>query len=419
MKIGGRSRNFRCGLFGADAGYAVFYAYLERQLPHLGGQFSSDVERCLRRAIADVPRWSDRPYLSHGFVGAAWAVEHLGGGLEAGAEDANAEVDGALLELLAASPASHHCHDLWFGLSGIGLYALERMPKPSARRLLATVIVRLEELAENDVQGVSWNLAPEWQLGVLQLAERLHPLGVVHGSVGPLCVLAAAHRWNVEPLRARRLGERVLRWLWASRRSDGHFPDTRESPASSPFVLAFGEIGIAAGMFQAATALQLPTFRSRALRVLRSLARAEVSSTRAPDLLVGVAGAAHAFARLYRTTREPCFRTAARAWLRRLLELPRPGRGPAGYRFYIPPYQKRLLRHPSYPSGWVRIQGLANGLSGVGLTLIHVLADADPSWDRLFCLSLREPQPSPEGSRHQSSGDAAAKNLRSHRSSEA
>jgi hypothetical protein len=39
-------------------------------------------------------------------------------------------------------------HDVMFGLAGLGVYALERLPRPIAAEMLSRVIDRLDAMAE-------------------------------------------------------------------------------------------------------------------------------------------------------------------------------------------------------------------------------------------------------------------------------
>jgi hypothetical protein len=70
------------------------------------------------------------PDLYQGFTGIAWAVEHLRG-TDVAEEDPLTELDEALAGLLRTRPWQYH-HDLVSGLVGLGVYALERLPRPGA-----------------------------------------------------------------------------------------------------------------------------------------------------------------------------------------------------------------------------------------------------------------------------------------------
>src|SRR5436190_1128856 len=91
--------------------------------------------------------------LARGRAGGAGRV------LPASSDDPNEDIDAALDELLAATDWSGS-FELMYGLAGIGVYALERLPRASGRRALARVVVLLDRLALRDGDGVAWR-APD------------------------------------------------------------------------------------------------------------------------------------------------------------------------------------------------------------------------------------------------------------------
>src|SRR5688572_10366752 len=128
------------------------------------------VDQLLDEAIDSLATVPMRPALYAGFTGVAWAVEHLGrllGGEteeqeEGGAkdEDMNEEIDEALLTALDRGSWVGD-YDLISGLVGFGVYAVERIPRPSAVRCLEAIVDRLEETAESNGQGTTWFTPPE------------------------------------------------------------------------------------------------------------------------------------------------------------------------------------------------------------------------------------------------------------------
>jgi hypothetical protein len=110
---------------------------------------------------------------------------------------------------------------------------------------------------------------------------------------------------------------------------------------------------------------------------------------RDPSLGAGAAGAAHMFRRLHLATGERCFAVAARLWLARLLRRRRPGVALAGFPVWVPAWERRYLKNPNHPAGWVGAPGLLSGVAGIGLMLLSVLHGQEPWWDRALLLSHR------------------------------
>ena len=135
---------------GGTIDLALFYGYLARtagaaahgHLKRTNGLLDNALEAAAARPIGAA--------LYSGFTGVAWALEHLSSLLEddepsAGDDDMNEEIDETLLTALAAPWTGEY--DLISGLVGFGVYALERVQRPSAVSCLAAVVDRLEQTA--------------------------------------------------------------------------------------------------------------------------------------------------------------------------------------------------------------------------------------------------------------------------------
>lgn len=139
------------------AGVAVFFAYVARS--GLATHAAERAERLLNGAQAILAAADTTPSLYGGFTGVAWATEHLNTRIfDSADDDPNQAIDEALQGYLAHSPW-HDDFDLVSGLVGIGVYALERLPRPGARTLLELVIDRLRESAERTPEGITWHTA--------------------------------------------------------------------------------------------------------------------------------------------------------------------------------------------------------------------------------------------------------------------
>src|SRR5207253_8323774 len=122
--------------------------------------------------------------LYSGFTGIAWAVELVDGLLGTEGEDRNGDIDEALTRLLQRYPEDAP-YDLIDGLTGLGVYALARWPRPGAARCVLGVVGQLARRARHERDGVFWWTPPSWH-GPRR--EQYRPggvdLGVAHGIAG-------------------------------------------------------------------------------------------------------------------------------------------------------------------------------------------------------------------------------------------
>src|SRR6266540_4169546 len=174
-------------LAGGQAGLALLYTWLAqtRRTPQaevLAWQY-------LDQAIEAVATQAMDASLYGGFPGVAWAAELVDHLLDPDAEDRNEAVDEALLGLLSRANLWPAPHDLVVSVTGLGVYALHRCPRPLAIECLQRVVERLHERAQQDQHGLYWWTPPE---GLLHPdSQRAFPsgradLGVAHGVAGAI-----------------------------------------------------------------------------------------------------------------------------------------------------------------------------------------------------------------------------------------
>lgn len=378
------------------AGQALFYAYLALAT---GDEAAADrATELLEGAAEELANTPLPPHLFAGFPGVAWTMQHLQGILfENGegeeAEDPILEIDEALLGPLGRSPWVGE-YDLIGGLAGLGVYALERLPRPTARTLLERVVDRLAELAEEMAEGAAWftppEMLPSWQREIHTRGN--YNLGVAHGLPGVVPVLAAACAAGVAVERARPLLESSVRWLLARRLPPGSgscFSGTWapwEEPAPTRLAWCYGDPGIAATLLAAARAVGNPEWEREAVDIALVAADREEATAHVRDagLCHGAAGLGHLLNRMFQETGEERLAQAARYWFERTFAFQVPGEPVAGFRAWE-------IGTEGSPS-WRPDGGFLEGAAGVGLALLAAISSVEPAWDRVLLVSLPPPK---------------------------
>ncbi len=384
---GGLSRG-DASLSGGSAGIALLFAYADAAGP--GSR--TRVAHVLDAAVDAVASQRMGASLYGGFTGIAWTVAHLRRSTAADPEDdPNEEIDRALVTLLATRRWRGD-YDLVSGLVGFGVYALERLPRPSAVECLDRIVGHLERSAEETADGTTWlsraaDLPPSFREG---LPARYYNLGLAHGVPGVIALLGAMCGAGVVRKRARALLGSTVSWLLAQK-----LPDDRPSvfstrvergaeigkPARSAW--CYGDPGVAAALLVAARGANEPSWEREALVVARRAAArpAELAGVRDAGLCHGAAGLAHVFNRLAQATGDRALRAAARSWFARALSMRRPGLGIAGFRSLVP--TRRGTR-------WCDETGVLTGAAGIALALEAACSTVEPEWDRFLLVSACE-----------------------------
>ncbi|HEX9986802.1 MAG TPA: lanthionine synthetase C family protein [Thermoanaerobaculia bacterium] len=359
-----------------NAGIALFLAYAGRE--NAARQHLADAARVMASTVIG-------PSLYYGFPGIGWASLLLRRHGVITSDDAPfAKIDATLAAFLDRPHWPWHV-DLVSGVAGLAVYALARLPDAQAERCLELIVRALEETSQETAEGIVWFTPPSLLTDeVLKKAPQGYfDYGVAHGLPGVIAALAGSVRAGVATGPAMRLLEGAVRTLRAVRLPSGNFPglvgtglDTRVARLA----WCYGAPGIAVTLLRASEAAGREDWREEALDAGRWAARRSDEDSGVVDagFCHGAAGVAHMFNVLYQATGEPLFAEAARHWLERTLDLRVAGRGLAGYGAFA----------PTAPAGsqWVAEPGMADGIAGIGATLVAATTHAPPEWDAMFLL---------------------------------
>lgn len=393
-----------------SAGFALLFAYLA--LDSGDDRWHEWSERLLDQAIDALV---DRPMpqmLFGGFTGIGWTIEHLARlpspgtdhGDEVDDEDEPEEDpeeinDDPLLDALAGyleRPAQEGDFDLITGLAGLGVYALEALPHPTARRCLTLLIDRLAEIAAETDDGITW-FTPYDQVPDHQRENAPHGyynLGVAHGVPAVISVLGSCAGAGLLGAAGRPLLDGAVRWLLSANQQGGDwcYPAwVGRGVELFPARLAwcYGDPGVAAALLTAARHAGEPTWEARALEIARSAAArppelAEVNDT---GVCHGSAGLGHLFNRMAQATGDPVLADAARYWLLDTLDRRLPDEDVGGFLAYT---------GADDGSFYLRADpGVLMGAAGTALALLAAITPIEPAWDRVLTVSVPLSPPPP------------------------
>jgi lantibiotic modifying enzyme len=354
------------------ASAALFLAYADQSLPDRG--FGKAALQCWDHAVEGIARHHFHPFLMGGFVGVAWVGQHLRTVLAMEDPDPDADVDETLLSTLGRQPGRFD-FDLVSGLVGMGVYGLERLPHPTAHRLVEAVIRLLAERALTDRGGLTWP-SPE---GLRAPYEQGGPygelnLGLAHGAPGVLAFLASAWSAGFQGADVRGMIDSAVNWIWAHRIADdpsSWFPAKRGVGTEihvARTAWCYGDPGIAMALLLAGQALGSQEYLDRATSVAEAVAARPEALTRvqSASLCHGALGISHILHRFWEAMGNTRFASAARLW------------------------QLRADRFLRAGANDLEDTSLLEGISGMGLVLTwSIKPEVKPQWDRLLLMSLR------------------------------
>lgn len=382
-------------LANGDAGLALLYAWLSRAHPDSRAGEPTDAEELSRHFLnASTARLSaglTDPSLFTGIAGVAWAADLVDGLLDPDGEDRNGDVDDYLLQLLRRRRRWIAPHDLIRGVTGVGVYALRRHPRPVAVDCVSHVLECLRAAAQQDADGQYWWTAPD-EAPNPEVDQYLYPsgyadLGIAHGVAGPIALLGAICQRPIHRANAGPLLEGAVRWLLAQGLQTENgltFPAfVAPGVASTPTGPAwcYGDPGIAVALLTAARGLGDYALERTAVDLACRAAAAPATAPIEPDggICHGAAGMAHMYNRLYQSTGEHALQDAAQYWVQRTLA------------------EYRRARSAAQAPGPRWVQGgedgpwdgydVITGGAGVALVLLAAATPLEPTWDGMFLLS--------------------------------
>jgi hypothetical protein len=274
---------------------------------------------------------------------------------------------------------------------GFGVYALDRLPRPSAVECLELVVRRLAETAQRRHGGLAWHtslaLTPEPNKPWYPYGSD--NLGVAHGTPGVIALLARILSSGVAAKQARSLLAGAVSWLLAQKLPEGErsvFPygvgrGFKLRPARTAW--CYGDLGIAMALLAAGRAAGEPAWEREALTLARAVARRSPDSCGVDDacLCHGAAGLGHLLNRLYQATGGAETLAAARTWYHHALGYWQPGRGIGGFLSFSAP------KNDFDQLVWQEEPGFLNGSAGAALGLLAAITAIEPAWDRVLLAS--------------------------------
>ncbi len=396
IAAGQDSERVDASLSSGSAGLALLFA----QLAAAGEDKSpaSIAGRYLDSAVEVLSSAPLGPSLYAGFTGVAWVAQVVGQLLDPEAEDGNEAIDDALLGLLTTASFEQAPYDLIHGLTGMGVYALERWPRPVAVQSVAKVVNHLAKLARHDEAGTYWWTGPSLLLGSRreQYPAGGIDLGVAHGIAGVLPFLARVSALQADDSSADALLDGAVRWLLAhtvqteAGETMPYFVAEGADPTPARSAWCYGDPGVAAALLVAAREVGEAGWEDAATGLAARAAERppELSGVTDAGFCHGSAGLAHLFNRMHQLTGERKLADAAIFWLERTLDLLPTAESVTPADSRVPDSQ---LPWDGGPRPW-NGRGVLEGAAGVGLVLLAASTSTEPAWDRMFLVSRPAPQ---------------------------
>ena len=362
-----------------EAGFALFFGYLSKSFAQTEdlettSLFLEHLEVALRTEMLPFN------FLT-GISGIYWVMQHLSThlGLQIGPQCSLSNAnDAALLEYCDRKDMPLSFSD---GLSGILVYAAERIRSDECRQLALRAALRIREAGDLYGGGIAWPLSEQITLQLRSLLPevkrppKLYSTTVGHGVAGILGALLLCYRSGLREAWVSELISEAVEWLLMHKSCSGssrQFPVVVGIETPLPFTADgwyMGDIGTIGTLFNAAVLFAREDWKSIAFEAARTDARRRLSNTLGDfSLSTGCTGFAHFYHRFFQMTEDEVFAEAAKRMYIQAIHAGKSGREITG----------------KFSVDGKNLRGVLAGSAGVALTVLAGISSTEPAWDRAF-----------------------------------
>ncbi len=366
------------GLYCGSGGVVLFLSHYFRKYT---AKISADIyEKYFYQFIENL---TDEPQVSltycNGLVGALEALKMMNASslIELDYSEIEASYDTEMWSWMSYCFANQN-YDFLHGALGVAMHFKDNP------RYIENTLLRLEETAvKNDGKR-------KWISRLGQNQPYGYNICLSHGMSGMIIYLSQVYQSGVMAELNKQLLEKAVCYVLSQEidhtQYGCYFPsqslENGDFISRSRLAWCYGDLGVAAALWQAGKATANDLWSNKALEVYRfSTGRKDLQNAIVHDagLCHGTAGIAMMFAYMYRETSDVEFKNARDYWIDQTLDMSRFIDGPAGYKQFIANNGKHVE--------WKNSYSLLEGIAGIGFMLLSIL-DVSAEQDLLSSFAL-------------------------------
>ena len=388
------------GLLGGKAGIVLLFAYLSKLFPVHKDSFGEKeyLNNTLQYLdeLSDVLANDELDYnMSGGVAGIAFVFQHLRNmGLLDNSDDLNLSELDEFIGLGADKDFTLGNWDPLHGMTGLGIYFLERNKETGEKKYLEKIVDHLAAMRTPDGNYKLW-ITPGYE----KISNDNYNFGMAHGMPGVLSFLAQVYARGIKQKEIEELISSCLPFLLQHEFDDDAaccFPtaidvvpkENTDAPYSR-HAWCYGDLCMANALVHCGKALyginpMAIGWKNKGIEIaLKTTHRTfeNAGCTDAP-FCHGTTGLAHQYNRFYKLTGDEVFKYASENWLQVTQEqFYKPGEGAGGYYFRTFNKQKEIFEMTSE-------FGLLEGSAGIALVYLSCLYNIKPDWDAIFLTNV-------------------------------
>ena len=376
------------GLLEGRSGMVILFAYLSKLFP--GKSYEATTLYYLnelRESLATDELGYD---LSGGVAGIGFVFQHL---KNVEVLDSWVDLDLSELDEFIALGADRDFKtgnwDPLLGLTGLGIYFLERNKETGEKKYLDKIVDYLANMRVT-VGGHQVWITP----GYKKYSKDNYNFGMAHGMPGVLSFLAQVHARGIKQREIEEMIQSCLSFLL-----DHEYPDdpvysfppainvVQEGKQGKPYSRlgwCYGDLSMANTLIHCGKALQNDDWWDKGIAVALKTTYRTFKDSGCIDapFCHGTVGLAHQYHRLFHLTQNNVFKEARNNWIDITQKhFYKPGEGAGGY--YFSSYNAKTDEFELMPQ-----YGLLEGSAGIALVYLSILYEIKPDWDIIFMTNV-------------------------------
>jgi len=376
------------GLLEGKSGMVLLTAYLSKLFPGQGYEattlyYLNDLKESLSRDELGYD-------LSNGVAGIGFVFQHLKNEevLDSWIDLDLSELD-EFIELGADQDFKTGNWDPLLGLTGLGIYFLERNKETGEKKYLEKIVDYLASMRVANGGHELW-ITP----GYRKYSKDNYNFGMAHGMPGVLSFLAQVHARGIKQQEIEGMVQSCLSFLLEHEYPDDpvySFPPAisvaqtgKSGKPNSRLAWCYGDLCMTNTLIHCGKALHRDDWYDKGIRVaLKTTERGfEDSGCIDAPFCHGTIGLVHQYHRLHQLTQNKDFLNAQNKWIDITQKhFYSPGEGAAGY--YSRSYNEEIEAFENQPQ-----YGLLEGSAGIGLVYLSILYGINPDWDIIFLTNV-------------------------------
>jgi|GEM_PF-5994567 len=363
-------------------GNAIFYAYMYKAFKE--PQFKKIAYDLIEEIIKNAAPHLGKTFVD-GYPGTTWLIAHLNREniIDIDIKEIIDDEIEKYMKICSTVYLFDGNYDLFYGGLGACFYFFET----KKIEIIKSYVHMVNRLAVRNGDEITWYESPVMAVSEGKLPAARFNFSYSHGVPSIIYFLSLSYYHRIEKELCYQLIDGAIKWLAKYEMKDSnHFLPKRQVRVRElenleniaehiPLGWRDGDLGVAIGLFLAGYNCKNQGWQDLGIKISKKCLKRNEEGLTDSNLCQGTSGAGHIYNRLYNYTGDKEFQHASLLFQRATISRAKFEHGKIKYSHFLGNY------------GRIESSGLLYGEAGIGLSLLSLITDIEPKWDRCLLLS--------------------------------